>query len=176
MSSTCGAKPALLESPCAALAGARSIVGAHSSARRRTSSLSATHTLVRCVEHGDAERLEQLAQQRDVRAADRRVCSPYARSHSIERPRIGDAPASARRSARSVEVSPSGASDIGVPAGGAFVLAHDVRATDAREHRDDASAKSASSVAAQNTGAHGMPVAASIASASASALIALLHV
>ena len=105
-----------------------------------------------------------------------RAGSPYA--STAARKARGSAPLPLASSSRRTTSrrSPSGARDIGVPGAGASAARSSSTPPERATTVTAASAKSASSVAAQNTAAVGMPVRASISSASASALIALLHV
>ncbi len=100
----------------------------------------------------------------------------YAARSAESTPACGAEPAAAASSSYCSITSPSGISAITTPSLPWRGIVSFLTAPSAATAVHDASAKSASSVAAQNTGAAGMPVSRSMRSASVSADIALSSV
>src|SRR5258708_37695790 len=91
-----------------------------------------------------------------------RVGVPYARSAISKGDSSEALPAAARSLASTADASPSGASDIGVPLGGASSVRTVSTPSRVANIVNDPPPQSASSLAAQNTAAQGTPVAPSI--------------
>src|SRR5260221_12177990 len=87
-----------------------------------------------------------------------RVGVPYARSAISKGVSSEALPAAARSLASTADASPRGASDIGVPLGGASSLRTVSPPPRVADIVKDAPAKSAAAVAAQNTATPGTPV------------------